>query len=560
MKIIFFKMYMWVAMVFLLMLLGMSATEAFSQSNEWVTQTYHGIRSTDPGGQSGLRNPERGFRTESRIAMIEPAKSYRHYAPWYHLRDKVGPVYSDDWWLMDVQAYQPFNITLVQMYCYLTVFRDRPISSEKIAALRQALQKLRERGYKTLIRFAYEQDMTKTIGGKPEWIEHHIQQLQPIIHEYADVIYIFQMGFVGAFGEWHSAAHIEPDDQTTLARVIKNILEMTPSQMYLQVRRPHYKKRTLEQSIFSDADTVLSSENAFTSTPVARIGFHDDAFLGGPRDGNTWRNPPYAQPGNLMFDYFTQQSAYLPVDGELLHRDKPYQQDADKARVMYDGLRVAKRMQLHHYSSFSLVHSFSWLRGEPHAVDRWMCTPLIKRQVEEAKLPLSDDYFTDALGHTVPRSQFEYIRDHLGYRLELQEASYPGILPVGETLNVQINLINRGFSTLHYPRPVNIVLIDLSGNVYTFKTDADPRSWQPFEPGNVTYEPLVHRIKLQASLSKSLAPGWYRLGLWLPDRSEKLREDPRYAIRVANRMIPFWTDAQGKYGINLIGMLEVVDP
>ena len=41
-----------------------------------------------------------------------------------------------------------------------------------------------------------------------------------------------------------------------------------------------------------------------------------------------------------------------------------------------------------------------------------------------------------------------------------------------------------------------------------------------------------------------------------PDAAESLRLDPRYAIRVANRDVPWWTDPRGHYGINLLGVVE----
>ena len=50
----------------------------------------------------------------------------------------------------------------------------------------------------------------------------------------------------------------------------------------------------------------------------------------------------------------------------------------------------------------------------------------------------------------------------------------------------------------------------------------------------------------------------YKIGLWMPDASESLAMDPRYAIRVANAGVPWWTDTGGKYGINIIGSCEVV--
>ena len=38
-----------------------------------TTVEYHGLRPTDPGGRDGLRNPERGFRTEACLAQVPGA-------------------------------------------------------------------------------------------------------------------------------------------------------------------------------------------------------------------------------------------------------------------------------------------------------------------------------------------------------------------------------------------------------------------------------------------------------------------------------------------------------
>ena len=87
---------------------------------------------------------------------------------------------------------------------------------------------------------------------------------------------------------------------------------------------------------------------------------------------------------------------------------------------------------------------------------------------------------------------------------------------------------------------------------------ADPRRWQPFEPGDPDYQPLTHRVAAEVRLPANLRPGTYRLGLWLPDAYTSIRRDARYAVRVANRDVPWWTNAQGEYGINVLGEIQVV--
>lgn len=52
---------------------------------------------------------------------------------------------------------------------------------------------------------------------------------------------------------------------------------------------------------------------------------------------------------------------------------------------------------------------------------------------------------------------------------------------------------------------------------------------------------------LEAQIPADLPPGDYQLGLWLPDASERLRDDPRYAIRLSSGAA--W---DGASGVNLL--------
>lgn len=518
---------------------------AAAQEDAPQTVTYRGIRPNDPLGKAGLRNPERGWRIETLIAEPPDADIW---GPAAHLKPTLPPAYSELWWILDAERYEPFGLTLAQTYCYLDRFMDRPISDEKLDLLRENLDAARRRGLKTLLRFAYEKTMDQAEGPAKETILGHLDQLAPVIQENADVIYVLQAGFVGAWGEWHSSAKGLEKNHNTLSEITLKLLEVLPKDRMTQVRVPKYKRWvlgdvSLEQYTFLDADT------AYSGTPLARIGFHNDGFLAYNNCGGTWTEPPhYSNPGNPEFDFMTAESPFVPVDGELFWSD---------IGNPVDGLRAAIRMRLHHYSSFSLAHSYSEREGKPFSIDAWMRTPLTLEQVTEAKLPVSDGYFEGTDGQSVPRTVFEYIQDHLGYRIELQSATFPRTAAPGDVFDVEIQLINRGFSTLHNPRPVFLALIKDEVCVATVPVDADPRAWQPYAPGDETYAPLTHILRTPLALRQDLEPGWYVLGLWLPDQYDSLRMDPRYAVRAANGDVPWWTDSNGRFGINILGAIEV---
>ena len=109
------------------------------------------------------------------------------------------------------------------------------------------------------------------------------------------------------------------------------------------------------------------------------------------------------------------------------------------------------------------------------------------------------------------------------------------------------------------PCAVYFVLIKDNERITEFcAKDADPRKWQPYEPGDADYKPLRHKFGIQSRLQPGLKPGHYQLGLWLPDAYQSLRLDSRYSVRVANRDIPWWTDADGSYGVNILGDTQIV--
>ena len=512
------------------------------------TIRYHGIRPDDPGGRDGLANPERGFRLESYIGQ-PPGSDMWGQGAW--LKERVSRGYSDNWFLMNTYRYKAYGVTLQQAYCYLTGFYDKPLTGGQLAYIQRSLDRMRQAGQKILLRFAYERNTSSDNGPTAARILQHLDQLAPLLKKNSDIIYVLQAGMVGAWGEWHSSVHQTEKDPALLAEIVSRELEILPKDRMIQLRvMPKYKAWVMGKPV-SDSSIRLDARNAFNGTPVARLGFANDGTLANRSDGGTWPEPPfYAAPGNPAFDRVTEESPYMAVDGELYWSDQGGQ---------IDGIRAARRLRLHHYTSFSLTHSYSGFEGKHYSIDRWMETPVTAEQLQKERLPVSDGYFYDHAGRPAGRTIFEYIRDHLGYRLELQEAVFPRSIKNGQAFDVRVSLINRGFATLINPRPVWLVLINTSAQpVSMHMCSVNPQSWQPYMPGDSTFKPLIHTITETLEV-QGMPPGEYLLGLWLPDAGESLRTDARYAIRVANRDAPWWETADGRYGVNILGTLKITE-
>ena len=251
----------------------------------------------------------------------------------------------------------------------------------------------------------------------------------------------------------------------------------------------------------------------------------------------------------------------MVVDGEMQwHAGRA---DADDS---FSGLAAAERLRLHHYDSLSLRHGYAPLSNPtenrsaaPGNINRWMQTPLDTGAVARLALPAAAEYLAR------PHTEYEYLRDHLGYRLEVRSVEASTVAsPDGSSrvLELKVSLVNRGFSAPQNPRHVGIALLRRTkGNVTVLQEQTvqgvDVRRWQPFQPGDPRFTALAH------SFSHTLAAGWegwlrdgsVQVGLSLRDRDARLRSDPRFSIRLANAGVG-WEGEVG--GVNVLGNLSAL--
>lgn len=494
-------------------------------AQEKIHRTFRGIYADDPQGMEGLYNPERGFRLE--VAVDVERKNYlwnpQQFPDITSYLEKEAAFYAAD------------SISLVQSYFYLTGYVGKDLPDEAFQTMDIYFDALRRMGKKAVLRFAYESDFNgrAAMGPTREELIRHTEQLKPFLEKNKDVIQVVQAGMIGAWGEWHSSYRgLEKSDDTKRA-ILQSICRMTPVGRAVQIRVPEYKNLL---------DTA--------STDYKRVSFHDDFIVIKP-----YRWDGGMSEGTPAFNQIVRESPYLPVDGELPWGSWSMNEDPDDpdAGWLMDGPEVARRLFLQHFTSLSAIHNYKEKNTkDKYSMMYWKETPIEETYLKENRMPVSDGYFKKKDGTPVQRTAFDYIRDHLGYRIELQELDVVSSnRPYA--LNVRLTLINRGFSTLFNEHPVYIVMVDKNGEVcYSQKTTADPHSWQPYTPGDALCTPLVHCVSVTIPLIKGIHMGGCRLGLWIPDGSERLKYDSRYAIRCANGDVEWLCTKDGKYGINML--------
>ena len=127
----------------------------------------------------------------------------------------------------------------------------------------------------------------------------------------------------------------------------------------------------------------------------------------------------------------------------------------------------------------------------------------------------------------------------------------------GTDCPLTLRLINRGFATVFGEHSVYFVLIDDKGGIAEFPTEANPVDWQPFELGDTQCTSLIHSVDASLKIQSTLLPGKYKLGLWIPDGSDRLKYDARYAIRCANGDTEWQVLDHNKYGVTILTSVEI---
>lgn len=479
----------------------------------WVTTMGGGLwkgNTPDPGmvlyqpSGEDFANPERGFYhySETRSSNYTPL-DVDELISWRSLHQPWSAQYS-------------IYSTLVFRYFVLENFKNGPISNAYLNAITQDFAIARQAGVKLIPRFAYTLETDNggcnycpPYGDAPKNIVlQHIVQLKPILQANADVIATMQLGFIGIWGEGYYTDFFGDDSQPPFGLTAQNwndrseiltaLLDALPADRSVQVRYPQMKQKTVYGAAAPTSSAALASVEAFQNTPKARIGHHNDCFLSSNSDIGTYLNYDIVandfDTSNLK-PYLALDSRFVPVGGETCVDWNPYSNCNGQA-----GGGAQQEMARMHWSF------------------------------------LNADYNNDLNNDWVSGGCIEEIKQRLGYRLELQEGTFPTEARPGQTVSVHIELKNKGFSAPFNAKKLRLLLRNAqTGAIWHVDLTDDPRSWQP---GNQTYT-----ISHMFCLPPEMPSGNYDLLLHLADPYPALTMRPEYAIRLANESV--WEPVTG---------------
>lgn len=394
--------------------------------------------------------------------------------------------------------------TLILREYWFKHFRERALSDTILNIIREDMQIFRESGNKVILRFGYTETDQK-INGKyqdasPAIWKLHLEQLKPILHENEDVIACVQAGFLGVWGEWYYSSLGVGNSIPKEAKkeLISELLDAVPVSRSVQLRTPQYK------TLYIGHTNPLTADSAFNGSAQARLGHHNDAVFNGSSNMGTYQNR------TKDMAYVAQDCLYLPIGGE-----SDLIASQSNAQAVYDAWSTGP---ICHAEMHQLHYDYLNISYSGYVLSRWK------------KEPYGD------LG-----SYFDLITISLGYRYAMKQSVFPDSAGNGQKMPYRLFIQNDGYSSLYNARPVKLVFRpEKGGNDVILSLDTDPRLWHS------GYWTTV--INDSVALPADMPEGKYNLYLWMPDSAETLRNDPRQAVRFANKDI--WDDATGYNNLN----------
>ena len=426
-----------------------------------------------------LGNPNRGFRYETDTNLSTETMA----GLGYHVNPAVSLVSFKN-------LFKAENPMVVRAHLYLSGFRNTPvIPQEGIDGLQMYFDTARSMKMTLLVRFMYNTNMNGTGEASQSIMLGHMKQLKPILEKNRDVIFVVQMGFLGAWGEWH-AYSMEHDR----VEIIRAVAEMAPVGKFLQIRRQDYK-------ILIPATDPL----------YKRIGDHNDAVFG-DEEGGIYGG---CAPGTAVWNKFMAENPYVPVDGELFWGRWSLGQDFTAVGGrMLNGFDIIKQLSQHRYTTFSCHHNYMEDGADKkYSMQYWQETPITEKWLKDNNIIYAPGWFMNYAGKKTVRTVFDFVRDYVGYKLEAENVKATGKLTAGGNISVEMSFKNYGFS-VPFDLESGFVILDESGKAVTSVKAGNPLDWHSRSPTNYNDgKVLTHTLKASCKLPNQ--PGKYKIAFYL---------------------------------------------
>lgn len=433
-----------------------------------------------------LENPYRGF---SSLLHIE-IPNYNEKNEYEDLKIIDGKVQST------INKLEENQETIVMLVFYLNNYKDfEHLPDFCFTVMNRVFDTFRENGYKIILRYAYGEEyydgVENDFKNEPRDFSillEHVLQISDFVNNNRDSIMLFQLGFIGPWGEMHTSKYA---DQEHITRLIKVCLENLSSDVNIAVRRPKYYRYYFGDEKFDD-------KYAFSKKDRVRVSTFNDAFLSSPSDMGTYES------GKREEELKWQDSInkYTLFGGEISYKENDYTPTNDNFFEVTSALYNIKKTHLTYLNN-----------NINNAVFKYWQNFIISNDIDKEHAGV--DFLT-------------YINNKMGYRYQILDAKIPkNTLFNGDILNFNFTVENEGFSNYILERDL-FVLLEKDGKFYKAKTDKNVQNW------------LINkqvREDFVMQLPNDIEPGKWNIYIYMPDPDPKYANNSKASIKFANNNI-----------------------
>jgi hypothetical protein len=371
------------------------------------------------------------------------------------------------------------GVTLTRQFFRLDAYRNTALPAAYLNDVSAQFALARQAGIKVIPRFAYNWGPypNSAPDASQTRILQHLQQLAPILAANEDVISSFEAGFIGAWGEWHTSTNGLDANPAAKAVILAAILDAVPSSRMVALRYP------TDMQLLNGLP--ISVGEAFSGSDRSRVGSHQDCFLASNDDLGTWGRT--GNPYSYDKAYVADNGQFAVVGGETCGWNPPR---SNCPTALYE-------LEYMHWSNLNVEYDATVIQGFKSG------------------------------------GCYDEIRRRLGYRYELESATYSTSTKRGGLLRFDFQISNVGYAAMFNARPVFAVLSNGTTS-YAAQLNTDPRDWTAGATTTVAGD---------LAIPTSFPAGTYTLSIWMPDQATSIRNNPLYAVRFANQST--WNATQG---------------
>ena len=441
-----------------------------------------------------MYNPDRGFRVHN-VIRVKDIVDY--IGDEETLEKRVKQIFDG----YTGRVTEPWSITYA--YIYLTPWHLEELPNEALVAVEGIFKYARKNKIKLMASFCYNDNYVLYYGQSEEakqqlasecadeaTILRHIDQLAPIIAEYKDCCFTIKNGFIGYVGEWAEPYQYPPVDYNVITKAIVDKL-CIPNGLYFSHRLPEYTESVKKR--YPDWDGWKY------------IGWNNCAFCGEQKKG--WGSAGFELDDKAgWWDYVSEHAAYAPNGGELyptnIHDDRGWN---------VDGKEAILELVHHRFAYFSFFHGrYDVEPGRMNIMDNWEHQEITKDWLDSKGIIYDPNWFLDANGNTVSRNCYEFIRDHLGYKVVAENVKFNA---ADGKIKVDMSLKNYGFAAA-FNMTSGFAILNEKYEVVSEIEAGDPETWYSHDPENwKSTTVLTHNVS--GELEAPTASGTYHIAFFL---------------------------------------------